>query len=140
MFRCRTRPKDPLHLINLLVGDAVVVSHTTTRRLAQFFQDVGGISEWEERCFPEAMSQIYDDRGIATGISWRVHGFLPMDDATFGTASDAILFFLQTAGENYICVVRSLRQEEVNDTEELQSRQRLARKVSVRQRDQRVKA
>ena len=58
----------------------------------------------------------------------------------FDVGRDAFVFLLQAAGQHDVGMLRGLREEEVDDAEELELLQRLAREVGVGQRDQRVEA
>ena len=73
-------------------------------------------------------------------VAGRVHRLVDLLHAAFGAADDAFVFFLHAAGEDEVGMVRGFGQEEVDHAEELELRQRLAREVRVRQRDQRVEA
>ena len=131
-------PKNAHLLIHSLVGDAVVVGYTAPRSDSQFFENVGGILEWEVLPAAQPVRQLDDDVGVASRVARRVDALLPVNDAPFGTATEPVFFLMQAAGHNDIGVMRSFREKEINHAEEFQLRQRLAGEVRIGKRDKRV--
>ena len=128
----------PICLIHSLVGDAVVVGHTASRGDSQLFENVGGILEWKELPATQPVRQVDDDVGVASGIARRIDALLPVNDATFGTATEPVFFLMQAAGQNHIGMMGGFREKEIDDAEVFQLRQRLAGEVRVGKRNQRV--
>ena len=140
MIERGTRPEDAHLLVDLLVGDAVVIGDAAARGLAQFLEDLARFVEREVLAAAQAARQIADDLRIGARIAGRIHGLLNMDHAPLHVAGDALLFFLQAAGQHDVGMRRGFRKEEIDDAEELQLLQRFAREIGVGQRDQRVEA
>ena len=64
---------------------------------------------------------------VHAGVAGRRDGLLDVDHASLGAAGHAFVLLLQAAGQHDVRVVRGLRQEEVDDAEELEPLERLAR-------------
>src|SRR5260370_14054485 len=74
------------------------------------------------------------------GVAGWIDSVVDLDDAAFGAADDAFLFLLHAAGQHHVGMMRCFRKKEIDNAEELQFLQSLAREIRVGQRDQRIEA
>ena len=110
----------PICLIHSLVGNAVVVGHAAARSDSQLLENVSGILEWKELPATEPVRQIDDDVGVSSRIAWRIDALLPMNDATFGTATKPIFFLMEAAGHNDVGVMGGFGEKEIDHAEVFQ--------------------
>ena len=63
-----------------------------------------------------------------------------MNDSAFVRAADAFLFFLQTASEDDVRVVRGFGHKEIHNAKEFQFLESFLRELRIRKRDERIEA
>src|ERR1051326_8933371 len=131
-----TGPENALLIIDLFVGNAVIVRQSSTRSEAQFIENLARLAKRKELAPSETPRQFADDFRIRARIGRRVHGFLDMDYARFHAGGYALFFLLQAAGENDIGVGRGFREEEIDDAKEFQFFEGLTGERSFRKRNQ----
>src|ERR1700722_4112489 len=140
MIERRTRPENAHVLVDLFVGDAEIVRSPTARSFAQLIVNFSCRSVWKELLLPQPFREFALDPAIAFSVAGRVHRLLDMDDAAFGRAADAFLFFLQTSGKDYIRVMCGLRHEEVDDAEEFELLQGFFSELGIRKGNEWIEA
>src|SRR5262245_58256497 len=94
----------------------------------------------KELFLAETPRDVADDRAVDTGAARRIDGLLDVNDASLGAGDDAFLFFLETAGQDDVGVMRGLGEKEVDHAEELEPFEGLTGEVRVWQRNERVEA
>ena len=89
---------------------------------------------------PNRAREILDDAPIFARFAGRVHRLVDLDDAAFDLRDSALVFFLETAGQDDVGVARGVVQEEVDGDKMLELVERACDEAAVRQRDLRVEA
>src|SRR5215831_17603636 len=90
MVEIRARPENTFLFVDSFIGDAVVIGDSPAGGDAKLLENVRWVLEWEILAPPQAMGDIDNDVGIASCLAGRIDAFLPVDDAPFGAASQAI--------------------------------------------------
>src|SRR5438552_14567499 len=111
-------PENSHVLVDLFVGDAEIVRMPAPRRFAQLVVNLLCGVIRKVLSFAQALGEFNINPAIAFGVSRRVHSLLNMNHTPLVRAADSFLFFLQTASENHVGVVRGLGHKEVHNTEE----------------------
>src|SRR5215472_10364718 len=133
MIQRGTWPKHALLLIDLFIGDAVVIGDAALGGASQLLEYFAGLAEGKVFASAEEAGQIADDLGIPPRVAGRVDRLLNMDHARLHARGDALFFLLKAAGQYDVRMGGGLGEEEIDDTEEFQLLQGFAREVGVRQ-------
>src|SRR5258708_29479800 len=140
MFERGAGPENTHVLVNFFVSDAEIVRMPTARSLAQLVVNVFRRSVRKVLFLSKPLREFAIDPAIAFSVAGRVHSLLDMDDAAFGRAADAFLFFLHTSGQDHVRVMRGLRHKEIDDTEEFELLQGLLSELGIRKGNEWIEA
>src|ERR1051326_2834687 len=133
-------PKNSFLFVDSFISNAVIIGNSAPGGNAKLLKNVGWILERKIPAATKPMRDINNDVGILARLAGRIDALLPVNYTAFRAAPKPVFFFMQTAGEDYVGVMRGLGHEEVDHSEVLQVRQRFAREVGVWQRNKRVEA
>src|SRR5262249_14696916 len=100
MGMIRARPEDALLALNLLVGNAVIVTQSAARYPTQLTKNVLDAGIGELCPGGKASGQVTDDLPVRTRLFRRLHGPPDADDAAFGRGHGAFVFLLQRARQD----------------------------------------
>ena len=90
-------PKNAFLFVDSFVSDAVIIGDSAAGGDAKLLKNVGWILKRKILASTQPMCDINNNVRISTRLTRRVDALLPVDDASLGAASQAILFFMQTA-------------------------------------------
>ena len=89
---------------------------------------------------PEAAGEVAVDLPVEARVAGWIDRGVDLHDAAFGRADDALVLFLERAGQHDIGVEGGLGQEEVDDAEELEPVERLGGEAGLGERHDGVEA
>ena len=115
-------PKNAFLFVDSFVSDAVIIGDSPAGGDAKLLKNVGWIFEGKILAATKPMRDINNDVGIlrALGRADRCSSASELHDPP--RCTQAVFFFMQTAGEDYVGVMRGLGHEEVDHPEVLQFR------------------
>ena len=121
-------------LVDLVVGNAVIVTEPTPRHPAQLAKDIldAGIGKLLPGGKPPG--QVTHDLPVRTCLARGLHRLPDADDTAFGVGNGAFVLFLQRARQDDIGMPGRFRHEKVDDAEELEPFERRPSVLGVRER------
>src|SRR6516164_1437172 len=133
MIGRRARPEDAHLPVDSLPRDAGVVGHAAPGGDAELFEDVVRRLVVELLAGAEPRREVADDPPVLAGAGRRLDGPSMVNDASLDVGRRALVFLHQGTWKDDIRVTRGLGHEEVDHREELESAERLANEITVRQ-------
>src|SRR5262245_830143 len=91
----RARPEDTVLLVDLLVGNAIIVTDTTSRYATQLTKNILDTGIGKQLPGSQTSSQVAHNLPVRTRLARRSYRLPDADDPAFGVGDSAFVLFLQ---------------------------------------------